>query len=83
MIGGGKSMWSQRSRWPTTIGQRLGEGNTFKVVVDRGAKRVVGSNSGKCTVDSARRGELGSLDEMRKSGDTDSGNEISRISIFR
>jgi hypothetical protein len=34
-------------------------------------------------VDSARRRELGSLDEMRMRGDADSGSEIPRIPVFR
>jgi len=51
--------------------------------VDRGAKGVVCSNPGKCAADSARRRELGSLDEMRKRGDADSAIELRRISVFR
>jgi hypothetical protein len=50
---------------------------------DRRIKGVVCSNPGKCGVDSARKRELGSLDEMRKPAGADLGIEIPRISIFR
>jgi hypothetical protein len=53
------------------------------MAVDQETKGVVCSNPGKWAVDSARRRDLGSLDEMQKSCDADSGIEIRRISVFR
>jgi hypothetical protein len=55
----------------------------FKTAVDHGAKGVVCSNPLTYALDSAKRKELESIDEMRNRGGTDSEIDIRWTVVFR